>query len=95
MAGNGRNDVAFHATILGNSVSYYGGAGIDNVKWGADLFGVASAWNAGINFNLNAGNDTMTVQDSNWTSALFDGGFGTNVFSSTVALNPRTTVKNY
>jgi len=93
VAGNGRNDVAFRALIGGRQVSYFGGSGVDNVVWGFQ----SVALNAALSFNLNAGNDTMLVSNSNWSSALFDGGFGTDMFTATVPLGPgnRTTVRNF
>jgi hypothetical protein len=89
--GNGRNDVAFHVIDNGRSIKYYGGSGVDNVQWAMD----ANAFGAALNFNLGAGDDVLQVNNSNWTSALFDGGFGTNSFLATVPLSPTTTVRNF
>jgi len=90
VTGNGRNDVAINAAIFGRSVSYFGGAGVDNVNWGT----TASAPGAALSISLNAGNDSMKVSNSNWLSAVFDGGFGTDIFTATVPLS-HLTIKNF
>jgi hypothetical protein len=89
--GNGGNQVVFNHVQLGGSVNYHGGNGGDNVTWLAD----ASAFNAALQFVFGAGDDTFTLNNSNFRSLYADGGFGSNTLITTVPISSPATFRNF
>jgi hypothetical protein len=89
--GNGGNNVVFSHLHFGGSITYHGGSGGDNVTW----FTSASALNASLYFAFGAGNDTFTLQNSNFKRLYADGGFGSNTLNSSVPISSNIIFKNF
>jgi hypothetical protein len=89
--GNGGNNVVFSHLHFGGSISYHGGNGGDSVTW----FTTASAFNAALYFLFGAGDDTFTLNNSNFKSLYADGGFGTNTLITTVPLSSNMIFRHF
>jgi hypothetical protein len=89
--GNGGNTVRFDEVTIGGTVNFHGGSGGDSVDWGP----AATALNGALQFIFGSGDDTFTVENSNFKSLYADGGFGTNTLITTVPISSPTTFKNF